>query len=155
MLRAFWTRKESGLADEWLDIGAQRYMRGPGVWLKMSPSFPRVGESTALAYDAFARLLASRAPARALSAPAASHVELVYDAVDTDSPWTQLGAPGGAARVGLRVDRESGWLAGARVEAGSGRAPGFVADYRFVAPAEPFSIDVPDAIDMTDAKPTR
>ena len=39
--RAFWTRKDEGLADEWMDVGGQHFLRGPDTWVHLPPLLGR------------------------------------------------------------------------------------------------------------------
>ncbi len=155
MSRAFWTRQSAeGLADEWIDIGADNYMCGPGMWLKTPPGFvDRAVDNAVTRKDRFVALLLGQRVSAGRSDEAA--IELVYEAAQVGD-LGRLGVSPGPVRVSLTIERATHWLARAQVASLPGVSPGFELTLRFVAPARPLTLEAPPgALDMSKATPGR
>jgi hypothetical protein len=154
--RVFWTRESAeGLVDEWIDIGADTYMHGPGMWIKTPRGFAdRAVDDALLRLDRFAALLRAHPPSRGVAlAGTPPWLELTYDAADLGD-LTRLGIPPGPSRVSLWIDPRTLRLHRVGV-APAGAARSFELHYLFVTPERPITLDAPaDALDMTNAKPT-
>lgn len=152
MSRAYWTHaSEEGLADEWIDIGADHYVLGPGIVLKAPPAFGEwAAEDAITRNDRFAALLRTRAPDHGVARTGDGSI-VVYEAAEVGD-LSFLGVGDGPLRVTLTIDPQH-WLARAEVASPAGAGPGFTLLLRFVAPERPITIEAPaGAIDMKDAK---